>query len=909
MEKNDRKIIFHLGEETQPIIEGLSKLDDSIFKYQIQQALSIIVPKLENNLPKLENNLPKLENNEIQKESEVFNNIIAFVGERGAGKTSCMYSVIQAIKDYSNISISDNQTYISKEVDAFFKSKKFSYIETIDPSFFDTKHNILEMVIGKMYAHVKELIESNNEDDNDNLRPLLKCFQATKTYLRYITSDTKFEDDTMEELAYLASGMDLKKSIQKMITKYLKFVNKDVLIISLDDIDLNTSQAYAMVEQIRKYLILPNVIILMAIKLDQLSEVIQLEISKHFKNMLDIQQMSFSEINEMTERYIMKLIPLQSRIFLPMPETFFNYPLEIYDEKNTLLKKYDSIKQAVPELIFNKCRYLFYNTRGTTSLIVPRNLRELRLLIRMLYVMPNYIKNSNETLGNKQTFKKYFYGTWLNTLGKESRDVALAILDEDEPVLFNKTVIRKLIELYFSGDKEGDIPEKYRDIINQQNLSFNVSLGDCFYFMDFITNINPNIETKKLIFFIKSVYSIRLYEYYDELTDGLRNNVFSQESKKEDINKDQPYRAEILENISLYEKLIGGNFYLLEGDNLIGTAIQLGSTSRELRLINGRKLLELIRDIVNHEDQINDDEYTKKLQLAEFFMLTVSRYVWTTDTTLNESGMHKYRLNTPAYYDRSFGGTVTNFCFDILAPLFTMLDIRHAYGRFNENIFDIAYKCDNSLIKQLLNNGKDEMHKELFLSKIGLRNAEIIDDVFTYLKRKRSSLKSTDNNEKLLETFYKNLGEYKIASYDYEDKNDYYHITLEAFKIFSGLLSTIDKDLFDSIFVPQIETENMDDFDKEFKDSLGKFKIMHQSTIISRLNKYNSHFINVVGDNTIKELFRSGVSYKTETEIKPKIKKIWLQLTSSKENGKNDNYTDESKTEEKTANITPEPAK
>ena len=47
------------------------------------------------------------------------------------------------------------------------------------------------------------------------------------------------------------------------------------LIIMTDDIDRHTEHAREMVEQIRKYFTQPNVIVLMAIKVDQLGNVIK----------------------------------------------------------------------------------------------------------------------------------------------------------------------------------------------------------------------------------------------------------------------------------------------------------------------------------------------------------------------------------------------------------------------------------------------------------------------------------------------------------------------------------------------------------------------------------------------------------------------------------------------------------
>ncbi|MCS3110992.1 hypothetical protein [Bacteroides fragilis] len=343
----------------------------------------------------------------------------------------------------------------------------------------------------------------------------------------------------------------------------------------------------------------------------------------------------------------------------------------------------------------------------------------------------------------------------------------------------------------------------------------------------------------------------------------------------------------------MYEKIIGGSFYLLEGDTLIGSQrIHGGFIGRELRLINGKALNQLIKDIVQSKpfteiSMENDRTYILKLRLAEFFMLTSSRYVWTTDATINESGMHKYRLNSPAYYERNLSLT-TNLCFDVLAPLYSMIDIQRTYGRFNSDIFNIALNCEYSLYNSLYKSPKEnkKLRKENFLSKISLRNAEIIDDLITKLKLNRRPLGQSDDNVDILKNFYKNIGLYEIASYDYEEEGSktYYQIKMDVFKEFEKVLSEIDKDLFEAIFTSKPnKKENMDDFDLEFEDFLGKYKTMGQTSIISGLKKYNHDFYTIIGEEKIKEIFPEKTNLGVENHIKPRLKELWEKVQKESE--------------------------
>ena len=69
-------------------------------------------------------------------------------------------------------------------------------------------------------------------------------------------------------------GMKYGKGLVDLIKDYLQFMNKSQgkqqLIIAIDDLDLCSANAYKMAEQIRKYLIIPNVCIVISVKIDQL---------------------------------------------------------------------------------------------------------------------------------------------------------------------------------------------------------------------------------------------------------------------------------------------------------------------------------------------------------------------------------------------------------------------------------------------------------------------------------------------------------------------------------------------------------------------------------------------------------------------------------------------------------------
>lgn len=849
MEKCNKPVIFRIGEENKPVIHGIDDFRSSLFEEQLTIFLAHIKRKLQT------------EDVNIDLFNDVYeNNIIAFIGERGSGKTSCMYSGIQILKD-----VQEQDKWQLMFGESFKAKKRLDFLKTIDPSFFDTQHNILEMLIGEMYGQLEQSIKKN-EKNRDKARRLVDQFQKTKRHLHFLSSDKAFmrDDDELEELAYLSSGVDLRESIKALVDCYLEWKNANVLVVGIDDIDLNTKQAYRMVEQIRKYLILPNVLILMAVKLDQLGSVIRLELTKQFKEVMQkgYGSLSDTDVAEMAERYLNKLIPLQSRIFIPNPSSFFNRRLEIVGKTGEVEKKYAMVREAVPSLIFAKCRYLFYNTKGTTSLIVPRNLRDLRMLIRMLFLMGDYDKHdtTGRSLGNKEQFKRYLFGTWLDDMDIRYKRIAGALISETEPTLFNKKVLDLLKAEQVFNDNLVKSDKDIADILDNNNLTYNISLGDTFYLLRRLDGMETSLQLHKLIFFIKSLYSIRLYEYYDEITDS--NHIENKENK--------PYRAQELEMISDYAKLIGGSLFFLQGDTLLPKENSV--TEREIRNINGGELLSLIANVVNAYNSstnkqalFNDSDFYVKLRVAEFFMLTVSRYIWTAERNLVESGIHRYRLQSQAYYDRYFDGGTKSMLFDALSPFFTMVDIKHCYGRFNKYIYTIANECKQSLLN-LLNDVPVETDSRSFLSRTCIRNSEIIDDMFAKLSLKRGSYR-VSNNAEIIKMLYLNIANYSIYTYDNCETekvgNDgYYKISFPEFKVLADLF---DEEKFQALFgeiFNEVKSSMENFIELKFQDIWLLYKSMKGKSILFRMKQYYPKLYEIIGEDALNDLFEAEKTYK-----------------------------------------------
>lgn len=785
-----KTIEFRLGEETKPVIVDSRNYKDSMFGVQIAQALRVIETKTSGI------------SSDLSREGSIFNdiydnNIISFIGERGSGKTSCMYSVLNVLQDHNQPSPTDTK-------------KPYCFIDTVDPSFFDVHHNILQIIIGKIYGKFKEKIKDSygRGSDEHTIQELRTMFRETKKHLKHLQKEVEFGDDNeMEELHRLSFGVDLRRSIKSLVTKFLEYEKSRYLVITIDDIDLNPEQAYEMAEQVRKYLILPNVIILMAVKLDQLAQIIKLRMLKEYGD--NTFYLVEDYLTDMTDRYIVKLLPLESRIHMPSMEVFYDIPL-IYIGEDGRRVEFDDVRTAVVEMIFKKCRYLFYHTKGTTSYIVPRNLRDLRMLTSMLMRM------SDDVGANQDIFKSYFFDDWLNHLNSEQKDLAQRLIAEDEPTRFNKRFFQLATNYFREIVRDRDVPSYIRQIVKDENVAYNVSIGDVMTFLDYISKIAIDTDEHRLIFFIKSLYSIRLYEYYNQRTDGVNADAISGKQPKDT----RSYRKDdILENVSNLQKLVGGNFFYLSGQTFIPEA-SVEKSRREQRPIDGDALNRLIRDLVarfatikGKEDDAKID-FTEDLRMAEFFMLTTTRYFYSKSggKDVNETN---YRKEIDAYYDKDLSGRA-NLVFEATAPFFTLLDVKHTYGRFHEKIFEIAKAWDgkegarymslyNVMIGECHNRtGYKPVHD--FLSKATIRNIEISEDLYQFLVKNRGKYRPDGGGViKILSEFYKTVYSYQISTYDYVRESDgskaYYDIKFVPFNTLAEYLGRVSDEVkFYSIY-------------------------------------------------------------------------------------------------------------
>ena len=346
------------------------------------------------------------------------NNIIAFCADRGQGKTSAMRSFSRELQNRQDKSYASKKD--ENEANAFWQQTgqfknveipQMCFIGNIDPSTMSTGESILQIILSRMFNEFNQYVKNDARQDrklynntyNQNKLELIQqftnCFHSAEVLKN--KADNDIDEDNLDRISELGDSSNLLAAIYKLVRQYLSFFDlkeNACLVIQIDDADMNFESTYRMLEDIRKYLLIPNVIMLIATNMEQLENTIEQHFIngyqqslKHNESMVDVEY-----CHQVAELYLEKAIPNTRRIFLPTlmsrrTELWIRYkdPDLVKDESNKeesnilkLPQNYNSKKpwmyqDQLLSLLHQKTGMIFYNSNNYLHNILPNNIREL----------------------------------------------------------------------------------------------------------------------------------------------------------------------------------------------------------------------------------------------------------------------------------------------------------------------------------------------------------------------------------------------------------------------------------------------------------------------------------------------------------------------------------------------------
>lgn len=479
-------------------IENIEEMKNSIFIDAYKEAYRNL-----NSIIEAQNQKKKNKDKFIDKS---INNIIAFIGERGSGKTSCMKSFLRAI---------ENNEYLESEMENRIKVN-FEILDMIEPSFFTDKINIIELVISNLFKKFSEELEKKELEDYEKKKKLLNEFQEIFKALKYMGCKEEYQNSEIEELLMLSTTVSFKEKLQGLIKSYLEFIKKDKLVISVDDIDFNMNHAYEMVEGIRKYLTLDDVVIIINLKMEQLNRIIEEKYIEDFRNIIGKTKNIdgiLREIDERKEQYLCKFLPFERRVYLKELEEYnFNIFLETKGKKIEFKSK-----EAI-------CKYILKISNVDILKLkdeIPNNLREM---INFISIIKELRKDNKEILWN------YFYKKYFFKLKMEDKNKIKKLLLLEDYSKINNYIISNLKNDNYINNWEfiSEIKPNYLE----ESLS---SVVKCLKELE----ENYELQTLYMKILIEMKYCFYLEEVYNKIDERrkLFGNNFLQENEEMKLGK------------------------------------------------------------------------------------------------------------------------------------------------------------------------------------------------------------------------------------------------------------------------------------------------------------------------------------------------------------------------------------
>lgn len=729
MPERINKIVFDFDNDNRPMRESVA--DGTLFEPQYTQALRQIDVYLgELDLEKTEEDrdasIHKNNTEFIPDDIDYNNNIFSFIGDRGTGKTSCMISVASILQNKENI---ENKDY--PNIDRI----KFTTIDLIDPAYFDNSHNLLSLFLAKLYKKYAQLVEKDKQStlSRSQKQTFLQCYRDAHSQLHrlYHEQDNKHfsDEDLMEYVEDVSASVNLKRTIQNLVDAYLACFhwNDTILILRIDDVDMDIHNASKMIESMRKYFVQPNLLVFVSCDLNLLEKIK----SGDFKKDLQDKEQT-KEHRELSDRYLAKVFPHNHRIQMPEPMTYHNKPLRIIgsfkteagyidqDGRNESkdFRDFVSVKQAVLELILKKTRYLFYNTNYYESYIVPRNLRELRQLMKFLITMPDYHSEGKTHPHNKTLFKEYFFDNWVRmNLLTDDREIVDHLQSIQNYAIFNETLIDIVQKRFRNKDKDKEKKEE-----GKSNDSLPVTTGDV---LSLLSSIEPNLiyeADRKLMFFLKSYYSMLLYDSYSEIQDDMdsnKNRPFERPLKNGITTNHSIYRQDLWNEYYDFEKVVAGSFFELDSSkpNVVVSVKELRNLVEKCKALCSKRLLK------------KDDK--SLILFAELLILSIYYYKTSSETKPSEKIFEQLK-NIPEGIDDLQVVVSTG------ALLFNITRYRQSIARFSKQFLKAIDDSKNyvSFRDRII---EKEANKNDFglLYRVTLRNFEVLQDLLlTYQKQK-----------------------------------------------------------------------------------------------------------------------------------------------------------------------------
>lgn len=404
---------------------------------------------------------------------DMSNNIVAFCAERGQGKTSAMQSFAAYLRGEMKVES------ISKEGEVFNKSDyHFEVLDSIDPSALNSGESIVRVLISRLFYKLdqdfKELPSHCREENGKLMLRISELFEHCYTNIDYLCRNTKPDQNDLDFLAQLGNSARLKRNLYELVEACLEVAMRNgdkkkipYLVVQIDDADLSMCDIFNICEDIRIYLSIPNVIVLMAADYEQLRYAVYQRYLIQYKNLIRLQSLIRYEdkCSEMASRYLEKMIPSGHKIALPVIERLISESYQelkvcYYHTEEDLFAGEEflscqDIQEQLLKLLYMKTGIVLLKQKENRHPFLPHTLRELTHFLKLL--------NEMDTVNFELAYQIIYYAA---EPGAQEGQVCVREL---EKLRENLSVLKEYFLKYWCGNNLDALQYKLLKDIDREN--------------------------------------------------------------------------------------------------------------------------------------------------------------------------------------------------------------------------------------------------------------------------------------------------------------------------------------------------------------------------------------------------------------------------------------------------------
>ena len=373
-----------------------------------------------------------IERNFEKKEIKTYNNpvnVLAFIGDRGSGKSSVMMSFLDVLKDYAYYKQSG---VLPEAAEDFLRDRDvtFTCLDCIDGALLEKGEDIFSLVLAQIYQKLVDMEQANGIYRQDSYEPRKReVFKQLEDLYRIsceIQNMNKSNSLNSSSVSYLsnldslASSQKMKREFQTLIenfTQLMIYQRKDhieyskthYLVISVDDIDLNIENGFAMLEKIHRYLMVKNVIVVLAIDYHQMHKLAIQNFYRMYPQVDAVLREGGAYAGKIATEYLDKVLPINYRIYLS------DISNRYIDNHTGVLHEKTGLKKAILGKIYRRTGICFDSQGKKRHFYQTSSMRQLN----NFYLMLNGMRHTD------------IPGIYRNIAQKNSEEVCWKYMDEN----------------------------------------------------------------------------------------------------------------------------------------------------------------------------------------------------------------------------------------------------------------------------------------------------------------------------------------------------------------------------------------------------------------------------------------------------------------------------------------------